>query len=935
MIYNNEKTSLLVDSQLPEFIQSEPDYENFRLFLQAYYEWMEQEGNATQRAKNLLTYRDIDTTTSEFLDYFTNQFLPYFPKDSLISEQEAVKIAKQLYQTKGTPASYKFLFKILFNSDFDIFYTKDAVLRASAGVWYVAKSLKLSSSDQNFLNIKNYRLFGENSKSIATVENAILAGNKIEVFISDIERLFESGEFVRVVDSNNQDVLFDGQPLRAKIVGQISQINIDSKNRGLLYQPGDPVIVYNGLNPDVDFPTGAIAEVGSITTGAIKSIGVLTNGYGYTNYPYTTIDITNAPGANAIVGSLDPAGISNVALIPTNTVGLKKNVTLGAADYFFKQSIVTNANTTLANAFSFSSFSTYPLTSVLVTNGGGGISQIPTVRANSKYFSDTDYALLSSLGILAPIQIVNGGEGYQANDTIVFTGGSGRGAYANVMTVNGTGAITSVKYVPSPANTYPMGGMGYRSTDLPAVTVNSANILASNASLVVPGILGEGATFSVVVDRVGSVTTINLINNGEDYVATPNVSLKVQDILVSNVSINNLPQKGDVVYQGVNVETSSYYATVNSISELVKNEDPTQSIWNLRVFNYYATPNTQLTLTIEKTSNIYMTMANTQLNQNYTSTGIRYYGDGAAKASAKFLNGLVVSQGQYLNSQGQPSSFDVLQSEDYNNYTYEITVQESISKYRSILLDLLHPTGMKVIGRNAMKSNSHMDFHYQEGLFQGRPLFDYTGFGSYVTMTTDFTNKSNNIIKFNDIGTANLANIIFPGNTTIVLTPTNGPNVEALVIAIDYTSNLVTLDANTWLTFPNVATATGNSGSNTINITSLTGKYDIINNGNYSNTAYPLKDIVYVGDSILISNNTSKTVKSIDYINGIITLTTNLTADANSMIAVKRNFIANSELNSNQVKIFGSIGQLYINPQLTTENGITITTEDDLYLLVG
>jgi hypothetical protein len=598
--------------------------------------------------------------------------------------------------------------------------------------------------------------------------------------------------------------------------------------------------------------------------------------------------------------------------------------------------MVTDANTTLANSFSFTSFSTYPLTSVIVTNGGGGISQIPTVKANSKYFVDTDYALLSSLGILAPIQILNGGQGYEANDIIVFSGGSGQGAYANVLTVNATGAITSVAYVPAPANTYPLGGMGYKITDLPSLTVTSNNVLASNASLFVPGILGEGATFSLVVDRVGSVTSINLLNNGEDYIATPNVSLKVQDILVSNVSIINLPQKGDVVYQGENANNSTYYATVNSISELVNNgDDPTQSIWNLRVFNYYSTPNTQLSLTIEKTSNINMVMANTQLTPNYTTSGVRYYGDGAAKASAKFLNGLVVSQGQYLNSQGQPSSFDVLQSENYNNYTYEITVQESIAKYRSILLDLLHPTGMKIIGRHAMKSNSQMDFHFQEGLFQGRPLFDYTGFGSYVTMTTNFTNKSNNIIKFNDIGTANLANFIFTDSTTIVLTPTNGPNVEARVIAVDYTSNLVTLDANTWLTFPNVATATGTSGSNTINITSLTGKYDIINNGNYSNTSYPLKDIVYVGDSVLIGNNTSKTVKSIDYENGVITLTTNLTADANSMIAVKRNFIANSELNSNQVKIFGPIGQLYINPQLTTEDGIIITTEDNKILLVG
>ena len=122
MITTNQKTSLLVQNQLPEYVRDNPDYENFSLFLQAYYEWMEQNGKVTERSKNILNYKDIDTTTDEFLKYFANDFLPYFPSDTLISQQQAVKIARELYQSKGTPASYKFLFKVLYNSDFDIFY---------------------------------------------------------------------------------------------------------------------------------------------------------------------------------------------------------------------------------------------------------------------------------------------------------------------------------------------------------------------------------------------------------------------------------------------------------------------------------------------------------------------------------------------------------------------------------------------------------------------------------------------------------------------------------------------------------------------------------------------------------------------------------------------------------------------------------------------
>jgi hypothetical protein len=138
----------------------------------------------------------------------------------------------------------------------------------------------------------------------------------------------------------------------------------------------------------------------------------------------------------------------------------------------------------------------------------------------------------------------------------------------------------------------------------------------------------------------------------------------------------------------------------------------------------------------------------------------------------------------------------------------------------------------------------------------------------------------------------------------------------------------ITISENAWLTFPNVATIIASANSNTINIVSLTGSYDTINNKQYSNTAYPLKDIVYAGDNILVANNTSKKVKSVDYENGIITLTTNLTSNANSYLSVNRTFEATD------VTFYGPLGTQYI-PQLTTEDGEVITTEDNRIILLG
>jgi len=1028
---SNNKTSLLISSQLPEFVRDNPDYANFTLFLKAYYEWMEQQGQVTNRSKNLLSYKDIDTTTDEFLNYFVNDFLPNFPQDTLLSKQETIKVARQFYQSKGTPASYQLLFRILFNSDFDVFYTKDAVLKASSGEWYVTKTLKVSGGviyiksanytannitietffphnisangivtitglnsiayppngkytvktipspttltytakqnptgnlistnatlfvsggiiDPNFLKIQNLRVFGETTKSFATVENTVLSGTKVEVFISNIERLFQSGEYIRVVDNNNQTVLFNGYPLRGKIVGQISQLNISPTNRGLLYQPGDPVIVDGGL--EYSDGIGAKGQIAVTTAGAITSATVVTGGYGYTTS--SIINVTKAPGAiitipSIALGGYNSVGQANVS-IPINSIALKKDLVLNVANYLFSNTSNTNANTTLANAFTFFTFATYPIASVALQNGGGGITEVPELFAQSLYSLDdyTNTADLANLGILAPIKIISGGTGYRANDKIVFTGGTGIGATANVITVSSNGAITNVAYVYGSSLNYPLGGMGYSKTTLPTLSVTSAN--GANASLQVTGILGQGATFSVSVDRAGSITTINLTQPGEDYISTPNVSFKIQDILVANVSISNLPQKDDVVYQGANTNTATYIAKVDSVTLLRNDNDPKLSNYNLRVFNYNSTPNTALQLNIVN-KNIHMIPAGSSTpfpgnvstylasngktyNRAYNSSGLITYGDGNAKGTAQFLNGLVIGQGQYLSTKGQPSSFDVMQSDVYNNYTYQITVSKEIAKYRDVLLNLLHPTGMKVIGRFAMNSNNRVYFHGVEAVNQGKTLQNYTGYpASSVSMVTDFVNGSNNIIQFNNLANANLASFVF-GNSYIQITPVNGPNIRAEVNTINSIANTVTLKTSTWLTFGNVAYVSAQTTSNIINILSVTNNYDIVNNGNYSNTSYPIKDIVFAGDKILIGSNTSntRTVTSVDWINGKIYLSSNANiTSSNTLMAVNRTLSAQTT-----VTIFGPLGTQYV-PQLSTEDGRILTTEDGSIILLG
>ena len=1140
MIQSNQKQSLLVPYELPKFISEDPQYANFTLFLKAYYEWMEQENNVLDFSKSLLSYMDVDTTTTEFLDYFVNDFMSYFPQDILADKSKVIKIAKQLYQSKGTPASFQFLFRVLYNSDVDFFYTKDAVLKPSSGKWYVPRSLKLASSDKNFLAISNLRVFGNISKSIATIEAATYDGLKTEVFISNIERLFQSGETVTVVDSNNQPVYFlneqivpkgtiGSETLTALIVGQISKIIINPTHRGLTYNVADPVVFYGGLNPAVLNPLGAVAQVGDVTTGSIQRITVDTEGYGYTGSIANNIVggantlilfsniVGNSPKAPiAVVGGLNPIGEANATFVPVDSAGLKQfhylgnvsggpiytyfsNVATANADsgntnnqilnilstdydlttvisvgdrltinsntqivtsfpapythiylgaplttganglvtiarnittgyngangvgptgnyyqqaYQFANNLSANANTTLANAFTFTAFATFPISSVIVQNQGGGLNLPPTVSALSEYTTEHyDQGSLSNLGILAPIQILNGGIGYANNDQIVLLGGSGYGAYANVLSVNATGTIQTVGYTKNNQHPYPLGGLGFFYSTPAAVvarfatgvisatstsnvvtgsgtnfTANLSNgnilvtgtnivigtiqrvvnansvILTSNAAvpafgnsfyqstatLKISGTLGTGATFTQTSNRIGEITSFNIIDNGEDYISAPIVSLAVQDLIVSNVSPSNMASAGDVIYQGANVNTATYIATVDSIIALENFVPATSSIYQLRVFNYNSKPKFNLPLKIDSKLAAFSLVSGYTAIHNTTfintggdtrfdaANGIMTYGDGNARANATFLNGLVIGNGQYLDTTGQPSAFDVLQSTEYNNYTYEITLSKEIQKYREVLLNLVHPSGMQVLGRIAMSSSNTNNFVMDDELHTGHNLSYYVGLPASVSIANGtFASPSNNIVQFNNLYGANIATFLVANTSELAFTYGTGYNdtIKSLVTKINAAANTVTLADNVWTYIANVAVVAVQANSNSvINIQSLTNSYNIVNNGQYSNTMYPLKDIIRVNDSVSV-NGVSQTVIYINSTYSALSLSGPITTGANNYVGYVSVSKAFNSL-SNNVQIYGPVGEQYY-AQLGTEDGNILTTEDDLILLLG
>ncbi len=981
--YLNNKPSIKIPFQLPEFLRVDDNYQTFVAFLKAYYEWTEQSDikdsanseGAIYGSQNLLNYNDVDfsedpTSFNRFIDYFFNDFLPSFPIECLTDKAKLIKIGKQFYSSKGTSAAYKFIFRAIYNSDVELFPTGEAVLRASDGKWYISKSLRVDTNDEQFLAIDNLKLFGETSKSFAVVERSRRVDDKIEIYISTVERLFQSGEFIRVVDNTNQDVYFKNSKvvpegtsgatiLRVKILGSISSLKVNPNRRGLLYlgqssgYPGDPVVFYGGLNPNTANPIAANAYVHEITLGSLDRLDMIDGSFGYRPDPNTFISITGGggKGASANVVSVDPAGLIRTTWIAQDYLSNPiRSQVIGGTYTAFPANTVARSTCTLANAFTFTGFATFPIGGVLMRSGGSGYKRLPTVKPFSLYdttSATTTKGILGNLGILGPIKIRDGGTGYSNGQFIVFTSndyGGGAGANASI-TVNATGTIIAAEYNYANTNNqpkYPKGGLGFIQNKLPSLTVLSAN--GSNANLYVTCVLGEGAQINPIMDArgIGQIISFRIENYGEDYISQPKVSLKVRDIIVSNIEDRSkIARTGEIVFQGANVNTSVFKANVDSIKLIQAGASTANDKYLLRVYNYTSNTKTDrlLTVTRSNSANLYM-----NVDTSYTTVdsegeylfknGIRTYGNGLAEATAKFLGGIIIGNGQYLNEDGFPSSFQVLESEDFNSFTYQLKVQKSFEAYRTVLYRLLHPAGTKVKPITTIKANTqNIIVHREAFVSNSHTLSHYTGTtASNAAMYATFANPSNNIIKFTNLSGADLSQIAKVGARISFTYDGFGPNVYSRIIAVSNTSNTVIIADNVYLRFANVAYANLVNSSSKITIPSLTGQYDLINNREYKYPLTKMRDIFCPGDQIRANsgaNSYTGTVTYVSYSNNVLFVTPSPSFNANTALVS-----SGRDIQSNDVFIYNSLGTVFY-PELTTEAGDTITTQNGTRLILG
>ena len=281
---------------------------------------------------------------------------------------------------------------------------------ANAQTFDSTKLYKVELSEYTNFNIKLLERklgIGEDSRTTCVIEKAVLTvdgetGREfVELYVSNVTRLFDAGENLIVKYTENGVE----KTFKSKIVSLLSNISL-FRNRfgrvqtGRKYKTGDPVVLFGGLTDSPDAVKG-IAIVNNVSTGSIESVEVIQPGYFFRTDPNSLVRIisTSGIGANVLISGIWDDGGANSANIQFNTDAIvyKANITLDNVNYGFDNTINANANTTMANAFSFETITLGKVRALDLEDGGSFFEEQPTFDAISLYESDysTDQGFLT------------------------------------------------------------------------------------------------------------------------------------------------------------------------------------------------------------------------------------------------------------------------------------------------------------------------------------------------------------------------------------------------------------------------------------------------------------------------------------------------------------------------------------------------------------
>lgn len=356
---SNGKVKLkdVVAGQLPEFIREQ--YPTFVSFVEAYYEFL------VNQNIDITKIRDIDDTLDQFVKYFKAELAHNYPiSDSIDTERYLLKHIKDQYLAKGSEASYKLLFRLLYSKDVYMDYPGKQMLRVSDGRWQQDVSIFVRADLGDPYSLIGKIVDVQTSKKI--YRTSVVPGTaEVTKITANVENViqFQDNIYELFLDRNFYGDIYPGDVIKyqSDFQGQIlpctSKIKI--QNRGVNFKPGQVFQVSSGDGSSIWFKV--------LTTkpdGGLGTIDLIKFGLGYSTDFAVTVLPTSAVTAKRKV-TQSPVAVS-YSLKP-NTIG-KIDLISGGSGYTVAPDVIIGGNGTGATAHAVISGGV--VTSIVVDNEG-------------------------------------------------------------------------------------------------------------------------------------------------------------------------------------------------------------------------------------------------------------------------------------------------------------------------------------------------------------------------------------------------------------------------------------------------------------------------------------------------------------------------------------------------------------------------------------
>ena len=736
----NQKTSLLINRQVPEFVREE--YPNFIAFLEAYYEFLEtkqgtQKNDLITTSKNLRYVSDVDTSIADFESNFFNTYAELLPREVEVGKATLIKHILPLYLAKGNEKSFKLLFRLLYDEEVQIIQPKLNVLKASDGKWLIENAFRISKTIYS-----NYTANGTN-KTFKLVQQ--VATNEISVYVNGVLKTLSTDYYIRkesrklifntapassakikvLYDSfdytllNNRKItgLTSGATAIIERIGQktvntvpIFELYINTKTLLGTFSSGENATI-SIIDPD----DGSLIEIEVLGLSTLRVINIINGGASYNVGDPVVITGGNfSQIASASVFETFSGFINQIGVLAGGTgfkVGSNVNVlSAGAGSLVLAIDAVDTSGQNAASFFVVNTdrISDYGGTLISAANYSFNASVVASENVNTKIVDALTFESVTNLGPITNVAILFANASFATVPTLDADSApfQANGTTHQVLSTHSIGRIAinngGLNYAVGDELTFTESqAMAFGVGAAAAVRNVSANGVITGIEIQPARVRGLANTFgSVNVTVIGTNTVFEddlrvgdfiMINNESRYINTisSNTSLTVNANFVYSTTNKNIGKYGDYPIGGQNYN-ALHLPTIAISSTAGANANLSIVALMGDGENLFATSNQNpgaiLKIRIIDGGEGYEFAPQINLTSK---------GDGTATANAEVETSYITFPGHWTSSDSILSASErVIQGREYYvDYSYLLSSAVEFSKFREIFKNLIHPAG--------------------------------------------------------------------------------------------------------------------------------------------------------------------------------------------------------------------------------------------------